>query len=386
MSIDVSKKGLSRVEELYKNRDARAREMKDEGEKIIGYLCSYTPVELMSAIDFIPYRITGDVEEPVVEADAYLETIMCPFVRSCFDLALKGKYDFLDGLVIPHSCDTIEKIYNIWRYHSPLPYFHFVNVPHMVTASSRQFFRQEIEMFKESLEGFAGRKITPEALSQAIEVHNKNRAMLRELYDLRKGDPPLISGTEITKLLVSGMTLPAVEFGQLISEVTDEVKDRQNPLESKPARIMIFGSEIDDIALVKLIEDAGSHVVTDDLCTGTRNFRTDVAITEDPLNGLADYYVGEIKCPRSYAAKKGNVDEDVMARFGYLLEYAKEFKVDGVILYVIRFCDTYELDVPDVLDLLEKNGLPVLHIETDYNLTAIGQLQTRVEAFLEMID
>ncbi|MDP6101635.1 MAG: 2-hydroxyacyl-CoA dehydratase family protein, partial [Dehalococcoidia bacterium] len=170
----TQEKGIVRAQELMKNFGSRARQLQAGGKKVVGYLCCYPPVEFLTALDLVPFRIQGNTREPISEADAYLETIMCPFIRSCFDRALKGDYKFLDGLVVPHSCDTVQRIYDIWRFYSPVPFTHFLNVPHMVSPSSFTFFEKELELFQQALEGLAGKKITPEDLQAAVKLHDEN--------------------------------------------------------------------------------------------------------------------------------------------------------------------------------------------------------------------
>jgi len=382
----LSETGLARVEYLYENRNKRALELKENGKKIISYLCCLIPVELITALDLVPYRILGDIDEPITQADTYLETIMCPFIRSCFDLALKGKFDFVDGLVMPHACDAIVKVGEVWpHYHKP-EYTHFLNVPHMVYPSSFEFFQNEIKEFQKTLEDFAGRKISTKDLQQAIQLHNENRALLRELYSLRKQSPPLISGTETMKLLVVGTSIPVTEYNELIKAVIAEAKGRKYDTQKEPARILIYGGEIDDAAFIELVEKSGANVVVDDICLGTRGFRHDIDSNTDPITALARHYLADIQCPRTFRPKEGLTHkQDLDNRFGHLHDYVKEFNVNGVILYIIRFCDTFELDAPDVRDYLRDMGLPVLHLEDDYSVTTIGQLSTRVQAFLEMI-
>ena len=378
--------GLARVEELYKNRTERAQELRKEGKKVIGYICCFPPVEMFTALDMVPYRIMGSVQEPITQANAYLETIMCPFVRSCFDLARKGNYDFLDGLVMPHSCDTIVKVYDIWRYYQPYPFTHFINVPHMVHQSSFKFFKIELQGLRKALEKFAGAELSDDKLRRAIKLHNEHRALLRQLYDLRKPDPPLLSGAEVTKILVAGMTIPVQEGNELLRQVIVEVnRRREGRPEKKTARVLVYGAEIDDMAFIKLVEECGANVVMDDLCTGTRHFWHDVPLTADPLDGIVKRYLESIPCPRTYREPPGGHEADLENRFGYLKQFAQDFKVNAAILYIIRYCDTHELDMPDVRDYLQGLGYPVLHLEDDYNLTTIGQLRTRIQAFLEMI-
>ncbi len=105
--------GLTRVREIYYDRARRVKELKAEGKKVMGYLCIYPVLEMMTALDLVPYRILGDMREPITRADACLPTVACPFLRSCLDLGLKGKYDFLDGVVMAHICDVGEKTAHI---------------------------------------------------------------------------------------------------------------------------------------------------------------------------------------------------------------------------------------------------------------------------------
>ena len=123
----------------------------------------------------------------------------------------------------------------------------------------------------------------------------------------------------------------------------------------------------------------------DDLCIGSRFYWHDVELTPDPLDGLARRYLEKLVCPRTYRPSPGSHEADLENRFGYLRGYAQEFNVKGGILYIIRFCDTHEFDVPDVREYLQRLGLPTLHIEDDYTLAGIEGLRTRVQAFLEMI-
>ncbi len=371
---------MQRVEEIYQNRERRARELRKEGKQIIGYFCCFPPLEIMTAAGLVPYRILGDVREPISQADAYLETQICAFVRSCFDIGLKGKYDFLDGLVVPHSCDAVYDIYRIWNFHLKPPYSHFIHVPHVPDhATSEAFFQRELERFKRSIEKLVGRQISTEQLRQAIELHNKNRALLRELNNLRKEERPLISGTQMLQTIIAVMSLPVTEANELVKSLTEEIKASPVVASGNQPRVFVYGSEIDDIAFMQLVEESGARVVMDDLSIGTRFYWHDVEMTEDPLNGLATRYLQKIMCPRTY--REGKPRE----RFKYILEYIKDFKAQGAILYAHRFCDSHGLDIPDLTDLLREEGLPVIQLEDDYSLSSLAPLKTRVQAFLEMI-
>lgn len=375
---------MKQIEEYYTQRGKRAHELHDAGKKIIGYFCCFVPDEIITAFDMIPYRIQGSPNEPIDEADAVIEPMACPFARSCFNMALKGEYDFLDGFVAPHSCDTIERMYHIWHSNKPSEFNHFINVPHMMGPSSDEFYKKELIYFIRRLEEFSGKKLDCGKLRDAIKLYNRRRAVLRELYELRKANPPLVSGTEITKVLVAGMGIPAAEHIDLVQTFIAEVKKRPAPKADGLPRIFIWGNEIDDIAFIRLVEESGAHVVMDDLCTGSRFFWDEVPETADPLDGITTRYIN-IHCPRSNVPQTGGREEDLENRYGYIRNFISDWQVNGVIFYIVRYCDTCELEGPDLREYLNSLKLPVLMIEDDYSTSTIGQLRTRIQAFLEMI-
>lgn len=385
MTENSTSDGLAAVNEYYRDYGSRARELKSQGSRIIGYLCAFTPVEIISAAGFIPVRIKGDVNEPITRADTQMETIICPLVRSCFDMALKGKYDFIDGLVIPHACDSITRTYDIWKYSLDVPYSHLINLPHSIDDSSLEFFREELNAFKRSLGRFAGKEISDKSLARAVKAYNQNRLLVRELYELRKSDPPQISGTEMTKILVAMMSIPVGECNELLPGIIDEVKRRDNTQAEKSFRIMVVGAQVDDVAFIELIEDSGASVVVDDLCPGAREYWPLADVTADPVDGIAERYLRKIKCGRTYREMRGSYEESLEDRFGHIGRSVKDYNVDGVVLYIYKYCDPFGFEVPAMKSYIESLGVPVLYIEDEYSMSTIARLRTRVQAFLEMI-
>jgi len=378
--------GMSKVEKYYEDCGARARELKAQGRKVMTYLCSLVPVEIIAAAGFVPFRIRGSVHEPITKGDAQLETIACPFMRSCFDLSLKGSYDFADGIIIPHACDSMARTYSVWRYSLGLPYSHFINLPHTVRGPSMEFFQNELQTFRKSLGRFAGQEITDEALAEAIDLYNANRDKAKALYGLRKCDPPLARGTEILKILTVGMSLPVEEANELFDEVLEELGQRKHAPVSKAPRILVDGACVDNIDFIKLIEDSGANVVADSLCIGTRDCWPHAETGTDPIESLAHRYLDKINCPRTYREKAGDsYEDDLEARFGDIGSLIKEFTVDGIILYIFKYCDPFGFEVPARKSYLDRLGIPSLCLEDEYSIGTIGRMRTRIQAFLEMI-
>ena len=383
-------KGLSKASEIYQNRSHRVKELKAEGKKIIGYPCMYVPLEIITALDLAPYRTYGDIREPVTEADRALPTAFCPIMRTCLDCALKAKDDFLDGMVAIHSCDPQDKTTRVWQSYVSYPYFHLIDMPGTLRTESLEYFKGQLNDFKKTVESFAGKELSSDKLKAAIELHNRQRALVRELYELTKLDSPLISGTEMLQVIKALMSLPAAEGNELLGQVISEVKERTGGPEKKPARLLIWSSTVDDVDIMQLFE-AGANVVMDESCGGIRAYRADVKLTDDPLDGLTHYYLEEITCARTFReAVFGEARKDYIAdldsRFGYLKGFTREWNVNGAILFLVRYCDPFAFEMPDLKDYFDHLGIPSTYIEYDYTQGSLAPLRTRVEAFLETID
>ncbi len=376
--------GLALAEKYYTQYGVRAKELKSQGKKVIGYLSAMGPVEILTAAGAVPFRLKGNVSEAITRGDAFMETIVCPFVRNVFDAAIKGKYDFLDGMILPHQCDSIDRTSDVWAYNLQLPYFHFLNVPHMTGDPSFEFLQEILRIFISTLEKFTGTRITTEALSQAIKAHNENRRLIRELYGLRKSNPPLITGAEMMKVLVAAMGLPVDESSTLIEGVMREVSRRGPVGNGKRIRVMLMGDQIDDVALADIIEGAGAWLVMDDISIGAKMFWADADESAEPVHAIAERILRKLKLP-TLAESGLTYDEGLEARFGHLKRYIDEFKVDAAILFVYKYCDPYGFEVPTVKSFVESTGTPVLYLEDDYSTSSLGRTKTRIEAFLEMI-
>lgn len=378
--------GMARVEEVFRDRTGRARELKAQGRKVIGYLCSFAPVEIMTAAGVVPFRMAGNMRKQAELADHHLESIACSFTRSVLDVALSGEYNFLDGFVIPHSCDNIVKLYGIWAQNVKHEYAHFVNVPHTASRPSVEFFEAELGVFRRSLERYTGRGITDDDLRRSIALHNRQRALVRQLYQFRKEHPPMVSASQVTRVTGAINSLPVAEGNDLLEAVIPEVAGgRYSVGNGERPRIMVYGTGNDDTPFLDMLQEVGATVVVDDMCSGTRPCWFDVAGPGDPISALAESYLQRINCPRTFRPSPGTHQEDLESRFGYIHEFVRDFKVAGVILYVIMYCDTHAFDAPDLIEYLKGKKVPVLHLEEEYQTSAMGRLKTRVQAFLETI-
>ena len=186
-------------------------------------------------------------------------------------------------------------------------------------------------------------------------------------------------------MLVAAMSVPVAEATELLEGVAAEVGHRAGAAGAGSPRIMIVGAEIDDCALIKLVEDSGGSVVADDFCPGSKEYWPDADVTADPIDGIAERYLRRIKCARTYREKTGTYPEYLEERFGHIGRFIRDFGVDGVILYIYKYCDPFGFEVPALKSYIESLGTPLLYLEDEYSMPAVSRLRTRVQAFLELI-
>ena len=350
---------------------------KKEGKKVVAWVCTYVPEEVIMAAGILPIRMGGINRELELEqANAYLYINTCSFARSCLDLALRKQYDYLDGLAAGATCDGSRRLFDVWKNYIPTPFLHILSVPRKFTEDAHQLYREEVEEFKGHLEKFAGIKITDQGLKEAIQVCNETRQLLHQLYALRKVDNPPISGAEALEITNASYRMPKPQFNDLLRQLLQELKGRVALPGPRP-RLMINGSILNNHEFIQAVEKAGSIVVIDELCTGTRYFWRLVENHEvAPLAAIARRYLDNTPCARMNPW-------DV--RLEHVLNMIKEYRVQGAVTEIIRYCVPYAHDEPLLRERLNQIGVPVLELDVEYGMGETGQIKTRVEAFLEML-
>lgn len=369
-------RALKRFKEVIKERHGYARDWKNKtGGRVAGYLCTYVPEELIYASGQLPVRIMGS-HEPQDVSEQHIFGQYCPFSRDCLAQGLKGQYNYLDTIVNAASCMHMRQAFESWRRHV-LPRAHFIVMPAQVQSRhAREYLTHEFQTFKDFLEKDSGQVISEEKLAGAIQIYNKNRQLTRKIYELRRSVPPLISGAEAMDVVLSSAVMDKEEHNTLLEDALQELPGHQGRI--KPGvRLMVLGSEDDDREFLELAESTGANIVIDDHCTGTRYFWNEVSLNGDLVSSLAARYLDKPPCAQKDLVKR--------RRFEHILNLVEEYKVQGAIQIVQKFCDTHQWDLQPIKALLNEKGIPSLLLEFDMTVAA-GQFRTRLEAFLEVVD
>jgi benzoyl-CoA reductase subunit C len=367
---------LEKFHDVVVNHHKYALEWKEKtGGKVVGCLSNYCPEEIMYAAGLLPVRVVGS-REPTDITQTHVSNRTCVYARDILAQGLLGRYDYLDGIVLTHGCQMIQLMFHSWRLHVPTPYKNLVYFPTLIRSrGAKSLITANLKAFGDSLGEWLGKPITVKQLDNAIKVYNTNRGLLRQLYDLRK-DSPSISGAETLEVTLAGTFMDKKEHSALLQQLLKELPKR-NRRSGADKRLLIAGSELDDVELVKIIESLGAVVVTDDIATGSRSIWTDVIPQEDRYEAIATRLI-----TRPPDASKDVPDR---LRVPHILKLVKDFRVDGVVILQNKFCDTYQWDNPALMAALTEGGIPNLRLETDI-VNPPGPFRTRVEAFIETLE
>ncbi|HUT55822.1 MAG TPA: 2-hydroxyacyl-CoA dehydratase family protein [bacterium] len=348
------------------------------GRRIAGYFCDYVPEEILYAAGLVPVRMTGG-QGNVIAADRYLQSSVCSFARRCFDQALTGVYGYLDALITAHGCDVITKMYDLWAYRMKDPAFvHYLWVPHKVFDKDAPMVMEgEVKRLRKCVEEFRGSPITDEAIADAIAVYDQSRALLKRVYELRRGRPPAISGVEAFSVALSAQLMPRELHNQWVEALLAEREGKPSTLDDRP-RVIVSASMIDDLQVVRAIEDAGAWVVADDLCTGSRYFWDQVGDpAPNPVKALTRRYLNKLPCPRSV--------DSLQPRLNHIQNLARDYSADGIIFYILRCCDAHLFQYPILNQRMQEAGLRVLYIQGDQTVGINEAIVNRIKAFTEML-
>jgi bcr-type benzoyl-CoA reductase subunit C len=359
-----------------KDVSAMAYKIKAKQKKIIGYLCSYTVEELIDAAGFHPMRLFSSKSD-IVLAENHLQAYCCSLVRGVLEDSLAGRLNFLDGTVFPHTCDSMQRLSDIWRMNGKYEFFADVILPAKLTSqSSRTYLLDVLIRFKKDLETAAGKEITHADLEKSIKKFNLIRKNLSKIYTLQSRKPGSIKGADLYALIKGSMVMDRDEVADLLPAIASSLEKMDAPV-TNSKRIVVSGSLCDSPDIYAAIEEAGGVIVGDDLCTGQRWFEGQIPEDEKPLSAIASRYMDRMICPAKHTS--------TTTRGKNIVSISRKNKADGVIFMLLKFCDPHAFDYPYLKEYLDREGIKNMLIEMDDQQQNLGQLSTRFETFIHMI-
>ncbi len=367
----------------------RIKELLDEkaaGRKVIGSFCVFVPEEIVRAADATLVGLCTGADFAMEEVEKLLPRNTCSLIKSAFGFKLGKVCPYLessDMIVGENTCDGKKKSYETLT--NLVPNLYVMDIPQVKSAEGRALMKAEYLRFKEAVEKLTGVTIDAARLKKGIEIVNNKRKAIHRLSSLRKADPAPISGLDA--LLANQVFFydDPVRFTDSVNKICDELEKRIEKKEGvfpeNTPRILISGCPmaVPNWKLPWIIETSGAVIVGEESCVGergTRNLTDDSWDTvEELMEAIVDRYF-QVDCAIFTPNPK---------RLGHIQEMVAAYKADGVIHYGLQFCQPYLMESMPVEKALEEKNIPCLRIETDYSMEDGGQLKTRGEAFVELI-
>lgn len=357
------------------------KEIKDKGIPVIGAYCTYFPQEIAMAMGAVTVGLCSTSDETIPIAERDLPKNLCPLVKSSYGFAVSDKcpfFYFSDVVVGETTCDGKKKMYELMKDFKNV---YIMELPNTQNAEALKLWKSEIIRFKEYLEETFNVEITEEKLRHAVHVANEGRLALRKFYELMKNDPAPMNGSDLFGVLYGSQfkfdreKMPA-EIDALREKIEKEYAEGEKPVRKK--RILLTGcpSSGAPMKVVKSIEANGGNVVCYENCGGAKS--VDRLIDEnadDIYQAIAERYLA-IGC--SVMTPNPN-------RYELLGRLLEEYQIEGVVEMTLQACHTYNIEAKSIEKFVNSKGIPYMHVETDYSQTDVGQLDTRIAAFLEMI-
>ena len=374
-------------EEFNEQRKAafiRVKDFKQAGNRLVGVLCSYTPMEIIDAAGASAVGLCGTSDEVIPDAEKVLPANLCPLIKSTYGFAYSQKcpFTYFSDLIIGETtCDGKKKMYELLADLKP------VHILHLPQSREREYeragWREECRLLKERLEELYGITITDDDLRAAARRRNRLRAAQLAMFELQAQQPPAMGGVELMSTMFAGT------FNFNVDSFTQQVEDTvaarkaaydagERPISADAKRILITGCPVGGVInkIGKTIEANGGTVVCMDDCSGERTARMMVdAEADDILGAIADRYL-DINC---------SVMTPNEGRMENTLAMCEKYHVDGVVESVLTACHTFNVESAKMQAAVEGAGIPYMKIETDYSAGDQGQIDTRIAAFIETL-
>jgi benzoyl-CoA reductase subunit C len=370
-------KELNDFNRASENPHQYAKALKTKGRKILAYFCSYTPEEIIHAGGIHPLRLFGSKGDTSL-ADRHLQAYCCSLARGALTDVLGGTLDYLDGAVFPHTCDTIQRLSDIWRLNTHFQFFADVVLPvKLNTESALTYLEDVLRKFKRDLEKGFGIQITDASLKESIRTYNTVRTLLKKISEIRSKDPGMLSARDVNALVRGSMVLDRDQLVEKLAQVLRKLEGQRPIGSNTKKRIMLAGGLCDNPDLYVLLEKAGAEVVWEDLCTGSRYFEGTISEDGDPIASIARRYFERVICPAKHTS--------ITARGENLVKLVREHGVQGVVFLLLKFCDPHSFDYPYMKEFLDRENIPSMLLEIENQLPPEGQLLTRFETFVQML-
>lgn len=371
---------LEEVGYVYNDPYLKARQERAKGRKIVGITPMFFPEEMVHASGAMPI-ILQESNTPITMGARHYHHFFCGVSRAFVDVAVKGEFSFLDAFILSDFCFEMRQINNTLRKYMGKPMFYMHWPLEANEARWTDWCVRRLDRVRGELEGLTGTKITEDAIRNSVALYNKNRGLLRQLYQLRIKKPGVISTKEMEAVVINSMVSPVEESNQYLEALLPTLQKARGAGVARKPKIFLSAHlcQLVKLDVLELIDDLGAVVVGDDLYTGARYFVSDVNLDGRSSSAAfaARYLNLPIFNPIGYNPK---IDWPE-----YVVQQVKEAGAAGVIILLPRNCEPMMINYPIARNKIQNAGIPVLMIETEHEMVSLAGVKTRMQAFIETL-
>ena len=358
-----------------------ALKWKEGGKKVVGILCSYVPEEIIHAAGMLPWRVMGTPQSHTPHGNYYRPPKTCLYCNHVLESLVGGSYDFLDAVVTTSVDQDMVRLWDAWKYLGKTPRMHIIHLPLSDTPAHQRQFIKEVDRFLRFIEDLSGERVSEQSLRNSITTYNRYRTAINRLYDLRKSDAPPVSGSDVCRITLASLLMPREEFTEQLESVLPGLEKNAGGGIAKGPRVLLSSDRLDNPGFIDLVEDAGCIVAMDDFDTGGRHFRDLVETShatsrETLIKALAERYHAQ---PASPFMMNWEAQVDQIVR------WVREFSIHGVVELPLMYSRSRQMRTPFFKARLTDHNIPVASFEREYHMANVGQLTTRIGAFLEIL-
>lgn len=374
------------MSEVHGLRIKELMDAKAEGRKVIGSYCVFVPEELILAVDGVSVGLCAGADFNVEAAEKVLPRNTCALIKSAFGFKLGKVCPYVEAsdlVVGENTCDGKKKAYEVLdKYIEDL---YVIDLPQTKSEAGKALLKSEYKRFADKLQKISGKTITADKLKKAIATVNRKRQVVHRLAELRATDPAPISGLDA--LLINQVFFydNPERFTDSVAKICEEldalIKNKKGVARTNAPRIVVSGCPmaVPNWKVPFIVERAGAVIVGEESCVGERGTQNLTSDKGDTVEKLIDNIVDR------YFLIDCAIYTPNTSRLEHVMAMAKKYHADGVIHYGLQFCQPYQIESGGIETALEDRGIPVLRLDTDYSQEDVGQIQTRVEAFIERI-
>ncbi len=362
---------------------------KSEGKRCVAYVCENVPEPLLNLAGTFSIRLRAPRTGSMEMATYYLTSFLCEYSRALLERAIEGGFKFADCIITPDGCTMmnrcVENIELLKTMDKEKFFYEYMEIPMKCDDNGLNLYTLQCtnHILKPLAENF-GIDVSDAAIRESVRRHNRVCELIRAIGDFRKEENPRITGYEFHIITLATYAAPQDMLIEKLEETLEELKTREpEPKNPFRARVVVVGSEIDDVDFVKLVEETGAYVCADRFCYGSLPGRVPIELNdaEDALTQVCRHYMTHSQCPRYMDMPK------MLGRREYVNALAKEYNADGIIYEQIKFCDPWAYERMVGSHVLQHDfGYPVLSVDRPYTIAGSGQMRTRVQAFVESIE